>query len=82
MFNPRVWQIIIIVLAGILVPTVIIPAASELITQGVQSAGSTINEILRPLSQRGDARLEGLVRLCLYLIFITVVVRFIIGRKP
>ncbi len=64
------------IFAIVLVPTVVIPGAASLITQGINSAGATINDMLRPLSQSGDARLEGLIKLCLNLIFIAILVRF------
>jgi len=56
-------------------------ATASLITQGINSAGATINDMLRPLSQSGDARLEGLIKLCLNLVFIAILVRFIATRR-
>jgi hypothetical protein len=55
-------------------------ATASLITQGINSAGATINDMLRPLSQSGDAKLEGLIKLCLNLIFIAILARFFIRR--
>ena len=81
MNNPWIWRFAIILFAIVLVPTVVIPGAASLITQGINSAGSTINDMLRPLSQSGDARLEGLIKLCLNLIFIAILLRFIATRR-
>ena len=71
---------IIILFAIVLVPTVVIPGAASLITQGINSAGPTINDMLWPLSQSGDAKLEGLIKLRLNLIFIAILVRFFVRR--
>ena len=80
MNNPWIWRFAIILFAIVLVPTVVIPGAASLITQGINSAGTTINDMLRPLSQSGGARLEGLIKLCLNLIFIAILVRFFVRR--
>jgi hypothetical protein len=81
MNNPWIWRFAIILFAIVLVPTVIVPATASLIVQGINSAGATINDMLRPLSQSGDARLEGLIKLCLNLIFIAILVRFFVTRR-
>lgn len=73
-------QVAILIFTIVLVPTVIIPAAAELITSGIESAGKTINDVLMPLSRGGEARLKGLVQLCLYLIFITLVVKLFLKK--
>jgi hypothetical protein len=78
--NPWIWRFAIILFAVVLVPTVIIPGAASLITQGINSAGDIIEGSLRSLSQSGDARLEGLIKLCLNLIFIAILIRFFVRR--
>jgi hypothetical protein len=70
----------IIIFILVLVPTVIIPGAAKLITSGIESVGVTIHDILSPLSRGGEDRLKGLVQLCLYLVFITVIVKIFIRK--
>ena len=86
MFNDLSWQrilqVAIVIFALVLVPTVIIPAAAELITDGIKWGGETFVDAIRPFSRSGDARLSGLVRLCLYLIFFTLVAKMFFGRRP
>ncbi len=81
MNNPWIWRFAIILFAIVLVPTVVIPGATSLIMDGIDSAGETINDMLQPLSQSGDAKLEGLIKLCLNLIFIVILVRFFVARR-
>ena len=77
MFPPSVWRTILIIFTLVLVPTVIIPGTAGLITQGIDSFSDNIREILG-----ATGNLEGLVQLCLYLVFITIIIRFLAGRKP
>ena len=75
MIPPSLWRTILIIFTLVLIPTVIIPGTAGLITQGIDSFSGHIREILG-----ATGNLEGLVQLCLYLVFITVVVRFLIGK--
>ena len=75
MFPPSVWRTILIIFTLVLVPTVIIPGTAGLIAQGIDSFSDNIRNVLG-----ATGNLEGLVQLCLYLVFITVVVRFLIGK--
>jgi hypothetical protein len=77
--NPWIWRLIIVVLAVALMP-VIVSGTATLIANGIQAVGQGIHSLFKPLSMSGDARLEGLIRLCLYLISITLLVRFLFGR--
>ena len=78
--NPWMLRIIIIILAFAFVP-LLVSAVASLVTSGIYSIGESVNSLLRPLSQGGEARLEGVIRICLYLIFITLLIRFVFGRK-
>ena len=78
--NPWVWRLVFIILAIAFLP-IIVSGTATLVTKAVEGAGETINSLMRPLSMRGDARLEGLIRLCLYLISITLLIRFLFGRR-
>jgi len=78
--NPWVLRLIIIIAAIALVP-VIVSGAASLVSSGIYSIGESVNSFLWLLSQGGEARLEGVIRICLYLIFITLLIRFLFGRK-
>ena len=78
--NPWILRIIIIILAIAFIP-IIVTGTASLISGGIHSASEGIHSLFRPLSMSGDARLEGVIRLCLYLISITLLVRFLFGRK-
>jgi len=75
MFPPSVWRTILIIFTLVLVPTVIIPGVAGLITQGIDSFSGHIRQVLG-----ATGNLEGLVQLCLYLVYLTVVMRFLIGK--
>ena len=78
--NPWVWRLVVIILAVAFLP-IIVSGTATMVTKAVEGVGETINSLIRPLSMRGDARLEGLIRLCLYLISITLLIRFLFGRR-
>jgi len=78
--NPWVWRIIIIVVAVAFVP-LIVSGTAALITKGIYGVSQGIHTMLEPLSGSGDARLEGVIRLCLYLIVITLLARFLFGGR-
>jgi hypothetical protein len=42
--------------------------------------GESITSLFRPFTLSGDARLEGLIKMCLYLIVITFLIRFLLRR--
>jgi len=76
--NPWVWRIMIMILAIAFIP-VVVSGTAALVTSVIQGIGHSIHSLLRPLSMSGDARLEGAIRLCLYLVAITLICRFIVG---
>jgi hypothetical protein len=78
--NPWLWRIIIIILAIAFVP-IIVSGTASLITSGIHEVGESIHSILRPLSMKGEARLKGIIELCLYLVSITILIRFFFGNK-
>ena len=65
MFSSSVWRIVLIIFTLVLVPTVIIPGTAGLITDGINSFSGHIRKVLG-----ATGNLEGLVQLCLYLVFI------------
>ena len=78
--NPWIWRIVIIILAIALIP-IIVNGTASLVTSGINEVSQSIHCLLRPFSMRGGARMEGIIRLCLYVIAITLLVRFLFGRK-
>ena len=76
--NPWVWRILIIFLAVALVP-LIVNATAELVTSAIDLASQSIHSLLRPLSRSGDARLEGIIKLSLYVVSITFLVKLFLG---
>ena len=77
--NPWIWRLIILILAIAFIPMIVSGTAS-LVSSGTHSVAESIHSLLRPLSMSGDARLEGLIRLCFYLISITLLINFLFGR--
>jgi hypothetical protein len=78
--NPWIWRIIIIILSVAFVPLIVSWTVS-LVTSAIHSASEGVHSLFRPLSQHGDAKLEGVIRLCLYLIAITLLARFVFSKK-
>jgi hypothetical protein len=77
--KPWMIRLIVIILAIALVP-LIVSGVSALIVDAIHGISHGINSLFAPLSKTGEPRLEGLIRLCLYLITITLLVRFLLGR--
>ena len=77
--NPWIWRIIILILAIAFIPMIVSGTAS-LVSNGTHAVAESIHSLLRPLSMSGDAKLEGLIRVCLYLISITLLFRFLFRR--
>ncbi len=77
--NPWIWRLIILGAAICFVPLIVSGTAS-LVVKAIHGTGASIHSLLRPLSMPGDARLEGLIRLCLYLISITLLLSFLFGK--
>ena len=82
MFNDKnFWKfmlpVTILSLIGSFAVVVIIPATSALITVWIDSVAQVIQNWFRRISIPGESRIEGLVQLCLYLVFIVVAVKLI-----
>ena len=76
--NPWIWRVIIIILAVAFIPLIVNGTAS-LVTIGINEVSQGIHSVLRPFSMRGGAKMEGIIRLCLYIISITLLIRFLFG---
>jgi uncharacterized membrane protein HdeD (DUF308 family) len=71
---------IIIILAIAFVP-ILINLVSLVAVQGINATIQGIKSLFDPFSMSGDARLGGVIKLCLYLIAITFLVRFLYGTQ-
>ena len=78
--NPWIWRAIIIILASAFVP-VIISGVAALVTSGIHGISQGIHSLVSPLSMSGDARLEGVIRLCLYLLAAALIIKSLLGKK-
>ena len=72
--NRRVVLLLIAGLAVALVP-LIIKGIAALTVRGVHAISRGIESLLGPLSMTGDARMEGLIELCLYLVAIVLLAK-------
>ena len=79
--NPWMIRIIIVILAIALLPFVV-NGVAHLVTTGVNTAGEEIYRVgVEPFSRTGSARTEGVIRLCLYLIAGTLIIKYLLGRR-
>ena len=78
--NPWIWRIVIVILAVAFIP-IIVNGTASLVTGGINEVSQSIHSLLRPFSMRGGARMEGIIRLSLYVVAITLLVRFLFGRR-
>jgi hypothetical protein len=77
--NPWIWRIIIVLVAIALIP-IIVQGTTNLISNVIEIFSQNIHDLFEPLSKSGEKRLLGIIRLCLYLISITLLARFLLGR--
>ena len=72
--NPWVGRASVIILAVAFVP-LIVKGVASLTVRAVHAVSYGIGALLRPLSETGDARMEGLIQLCLYLIAVVLLAK-------
>ena len=72
--NPWIWRIIVIGLALAFIP-LIVKGIASLTVRGVHAVSHGIESLLGPLSMTGDARMQGLIELCLYLIVVVLLAK-------
>ena len=69
----------------ILVALAFLPVLVHLVTQfsmlAINAASQELQNLFRPLLMSGGSRLEGTIRLCLYLIAIILLGKFLIGPR-
>mgnify|MGYP000240265994 CR=1 FL=1 len=73
------WRIVIFI-AAIIAAVIIVPFAASLVTSAVSFMGESITALFRPFTLSGRQRLQGLIELCLYLVAITFLIRFLLRR--
>ena len=77
--SPWMWRVIAAILAIAFLPLVVSGTAS-LVTSAIHGVAAGFQDLLRPFSMSGEARLEGIIRLCLFLIAITFLVQVLFKR--
>ena len=70
--------IIIVALASLII---VVPLVTQLTMQVIHVVTQGFQNFLQTLLMPGDARLEGVIKLCLYLLGITLLARFLIGSR-
>jgi len=78
--NSWMTKTIIIVLAIAFLP-ILINVVSMLAVQGINATIQGIQGLFDPFAMSGDAKLGGVIKLCLYLVAITFLVRFLLGMQ-
>lgn len=78
--NRRVVLFLVAALAVALVP-LIIKGIAHLTVRGINAVSNGIESLIHPLSMTGDARMEGIIQLCLYLIVATLIVSGLFRRR-
>jgi len=78
--NRRIVLVLVAGLAVALVP-LIIKGIARLTVRGINAVSNGIESLIHPLSMTGDARMEGIIQLCLYLIVVMLVVKRLFGTQ-
>ena len=73
------WRIVIFIVA-IIFSISMVPFVASLVINAFNYMGESITALFRPFTLSGRQRLKGLVELCLYLVAITFLVRFLFRR--
>ncbi len=74
------WRIVIFI-SALLLSFTMVPVVASLATNAVSFMGESVTALFRPFTLSGKARLEGLIEMCLYLIVITFLIRFLLLRR-
>lgn len=80
MANPMFWRIVLVGAAILFLPLVV-SGTTALVTTIIESFGREAHSLLRPITRSGSARLEDVVRLCLYLIAILGITRMLFRKR-
>ena len=78
--NRRIVLLLVAGLAVALVPLVI-KGIARLTVRGINAVSNGIESLIHPLSMTGDARMEGIIQLCLYLIVVVLLAKAFSRRR-
>lgn len=78
--NPWIPRLILLGLAAIFLPA-LINGITHLTADAVDALSRGVQDMLSPLSRTGRSRTEGVIKLCLYLIAATLVVKYLLRRR-
>ena len=73
------WRIVIVIVA-IIFSISMVPFVASLVIIAFNFMSESITAIFRPFTLSGRQRLQGLIELCLYLVTITFLIRFLFRR--
>ena len=73
------WRIVIVIVA-IIFSISMVPFVASLVINAFNYMGESITALFRPFTLSGRQRLQGLIELCLYLVTITFLIRFLLRR--
>ena len=74
--NPWIQRAIVVILSVAFVP-LIVTGISALTMRGVKAVSQGVESLIGPLSMTGDPRMQGLIELCLYLVAIVYIGKFL-----
>jgi hypothetical protein len=71
---------IVIFIVALILSFIVVPVVAYLVTNAVSFMGESITNLFRPFTLPREARIQGLIELCLYLVTITFLIRFLLRR--
>jgi len=79
----RTWVFrIIVVIAAIAIIPLLVNGTATLVSHGVNGVSRIVHQtIVAPFSMSGSMRMEALIRLCLYLVAVLLVAKFVFARR-
>jgi len=78
--NSWIVRAIIIILAIAFLP-VLVMGTAKLISNGINAVDHAIHSVFLPFAMPGEAKLQGVIKLCLYLISITFLIKILFGTR-
>jgi hypothetical protein len=78
--NSWTGRIIMVILAIAFIP-LLASVVSQLVVQAVNAGIQGITSLFDPFSMSGDARLGGVIKLCLYLVAGTFLLKYLLRRN-
>ncbi len=74
--------ILLVIITLLLIPflPLVVDGTASLVANGIYSFGKSVTSLLHQLSLPGKARLEAVIRICLYLIAVTFLVKVLMRK--